>query len=53
MQKLVENVRAAYAKRIANLTWMSADTKKRAAEKLALFTSKIGYPDKWHVTIPR
>jgi len=47
MQALVENMRAAYGERIKALSWMSADTKTRAAEKLALFRPKIGYPDKW------
>ncbi|HEV7690742.1 MAG TPA: M13 family metallopeptidase [Hyphomonadaceae bacterium] len=47
MQALVETMREAYAERISKLSWMSADTKKRAAEKLALFRPKIGYPDKW------
>ena len=44
---LVENLRAAYAARIQQLPWMSADTKKVALEKLAAFRPKIGYPDKW------
>jgi putative endopeptidase len=44
---LVGNLRAAYAARIQQLTWMSADTKKVALEKLAAFRPKIGYPDKW------
>jgi putative endopeptidase len=44
---LVENLRTAYAIRIQQLPWMSADTKKVALEKLAAFRPKIGYPDKW------
>jgi len=44
---LVENMRTAYATRIQQLPWMSADTKKVALEKLAAFRPKIGYPDKW------
>jgi len=44
---LVENLRTAYATRIQQLPWMSADTKKVALEKLAAFRPKIGYPDKW------
>jgi len=47
MLDLVENLRKAYAQRIRNLPWMSADTKKVALEKLAAFRPKIGYPDKW------
>ncbi|SDY31977.1 putative endopeptidase [Lysobacter sp. yr284] len=47
MQALVENLRQALKVRIENLSWMSADTKKKALEKWASFTPKIGYPDKW------
>ena len=47
MLALVENLRAAYGERIQHLTWMSADTKRVALEKLAAFRAKIGYPDKW------
>ena len=44
---LVENLRSALSDHIANLDWMSDETKARAQEKLAAFTVKIGYPDKW------
>ena len=47
MLALVENLRATYAERIGNLTWMTPATKKVALEKLAAFHPKIGYPDKW------
>lgn len=47
MKQLVENLRVALGKHIDNLTWMSPETKARAREKLAAFTVKIGYPDKW------
>jgi putative endopeptidase len=30
-----------------DITWMSAETKKRALEKLHGMVNKIGYPDKW------
>ena len=45
--KLVKNILLAYEKRIDGLAWMSPETKKRAHAKLAKFTPKIGYPDKW------
>jgi putative endopeptidase len=32
---------------IDGLPWMSAETKKRAHEKLAAIANKIGYPDVW------
>ncbi len=47
MQQLVDNVVEAYRRRIADLDWMGPQTKARAAEKLARFTPKIGYPDRW------
>lgn len=47
MTGLVENLRTALGKHIDNLTWMSDSTKAKAHEKLATFTVKIGYPDKW------
>jgi predicted metalloendopeptidase len=45
--ELVANLRRAYAEGIDRLEWMSADTKLQAHAKLAKFTPKIGYPDKW------
>jgi putative endopeptidase len=45
--RLVKNVIAAMGRRIDGLTWMSAEAKGRAHEKLAAFTPKIGYPDRW------
>ncbi len=44
---LVENMRHAYAQRLAQSPWMSPETRAIAAEKLALFHPKIGYPDHW------
>lgn len=47
MDELAENVISAYASRIQNLSWMGADTKKRALQKLASIRRKIGFPDAW------
>lgn len=47
MSQLVENLRDAYGESIDELTWMSSKTKKAAHKKLAAFTPKIGYPDRW------
>jgi putative endopeptidase len=44
---LVENIRKAYGQRIDALSWMSAETKTVARQKLAAFNVKMGYPDKW------
>ena len=47
MEELVANLRIALSHRIDNLTWMGAETKAAAQEKLRKFTVKIGYPEKW------
>jgi len=47
MSQLVENLRGSYADSIDSLDWMSEETKEAAKAKLAAFTPKIGYPDKW------
>ena len=47
MVTLVENLRTALGEHIDALEWMSDETKAKAHEKLAAFTVKIGYPDKW------
>jgi putative endopeptidase len=47
ISEMIENVRTVYKERIDKLTWMSASTKEKAKKKLAAFTWKIGYPDKW------
>jgi predicted metalloendopeptidase len=47
MDALVKNILAAYKVGIDSLEWMSPETKQQAQDKLAHFTVKIGYPDKW------
>lgn len=47
MLALVKNLQQSLGERIAALDWMSEETKAKALEKLAAFTIKIGYPDKW------
>jgi putative endopeptidase len=44
---LVKNLHNAFSSGIDQLEWMSPETRRRAHEKLAQFTTKIGYPDKW------
>jgi putative endopeptidase len=44
---MTHQIEDAMKKDIASLDWMSADTKKKAQEKLAAIVNKIGYPDKW------
>ncbi len=45
--ELVRNVTEAMGRRIDQLDWMAPETKVRARAKLAAFTPKIGYPDRW------
>jgi len=47
MDELVANLIKAYEISIDELDWMSSATRKQARAKLAKFTVKIGYPDKW------
>jgi putative endopeptidase len=47
MEGLVENLRTAFRQSIDDLDWMTDATKEEARRKLASFTAKIGYPDKW------
>jgi len=47
MQELVANLSEALKVRLAGLTWMSPETKRKAMEKWATFRPKIGYPDRW------
>jgi putative endopeptidase len=47
MEQLVQNLLAAYKQSITSLDWMSEETRKQALVKLAKFTPKIGYPNKW------
>jgi len=44
---IVDGLKGALSEHIANLDWMTDSTKAYAQEKLAAFTVKIGYPDKW------
>ncbi len=46
-QAMVADLITAYRSRIANLTWMSAETKKKARAKLDALTTGVGYPDTW------
>ncbi|WP_443024982.1 M13 family metallopeptidase [Sphingomonas sp. Leaf4] len=45
--ELVRNVTTAMGRRIDQLDWMAPETKAKARAKLAAFTPKIGYPDRW------
>jgi putative endopeptidase len=45
--EMVNNIKEAMGEHIQQLDWMSDVTKAEAQKKLAAFTVKIGYPDKW------
>jgi endothelin-converting enzyme/putative endopeptidase len=45
--KLVQDLETALGKDIQAQDWMSAETKKRAEEKMHATLNKIGYPDHW------
>jgi putative endopeptidase len=47
MEALVADLKAAFRARLEKLDWMSPQTKTEALKKLASFTVRIGYPDKW------
>ena len=45
--EMVRNLESVFHGRLQTLGWMSDTTKTQAETKLAAFTNKIGYPDKW------
>jgi len=47
MLKMVKALEKSLGEDIQNLSWMSEETKKQAAIKLAAINNKIGYPDVW------
>jgi len=47
MDELVANLLLAYRNSIGKLDWMTEPTRAEALDKLARFTPKIGYPEKW------
>ena len=48
IETMVTNIKAAFARRIDALTWMSPQTKAKAKEKVASLYVGIGYPETWH-----
>lgn len=47
IEQLVQNIVAAFGRRIDALDWMAPATKAQAKEKLATLKVGIGYPDVW------
>lgn len=48
MEELVGFLKAAFRKRLQANDWMDAATRQAAFTKLDAFTTRIGYPDRWH-----
>jgi putative endopeptidase len=46
-QAMVADLITAYRSRIANLAWMSPETKRKALAKLDALAIGVGYPDTW------
>ncbi|WP_284463935.1 M13 family metallopeptidase [Chryseobacterium sp.] len=47
METYIDYLLKSFKSHIANIDWMSPETKVKAQEKLSKFTVKIAYPDKW------
>ena len=47
MEELVKNVMEAFRQSIDTLDWMGPATREEAQAKLAKFSPKVGYPNKW------
>ena len=45
--EMIGDIETAFAEDLPTLSWMDADTEKRAIEKKAAVGNQIGYPDKW------
>ena len=45
--KMVQEIEKAMGEDLQTLSWMTPETRKAAAVKLAGISNKIGYPDKW------
>ena len=52
MLELVGNLQKSLGERIQAQEWMTDETKAKALDKLAAFTVKVGYPDKWDDLTP-
>ncbi|MFN6933926.1 MAG: M13 family metallopeptidase [Tsuneonella sp.] len=47
IQSMVDNIKAAFGKRIDALDWMAAETKAEAKKKVETMAVGVGYPDTW------
>ena len=47
IQDMVDNIKAAFVKRIDALAWMAPETKEEAKRKVETMEVGVGYPDEW------
>jgi len=47
MERMIANLIEAYRQSISELDWMTPATRKEALDKLAKFSPKIAYPNRW------
>jgi putative endopeptidase len=47
VQKMVEEIKAAFARRVEALDWMAPSTKEEALNKVRSIAVGVGYPDTW------
>lgn len=47
VQTIVDNIKAAFDRRLAGLSWMTPATKAEARRKITTLIVGVGYPDRW------
>ncbi|HEX8483194.1 MAG TPA: M13 family metallopeptidase [Allosphingosinicella sp.] len=47
VQKMVENIKGAFARRVQALDWMTPSTKEEALKKVQSIVVGVGFPDRW------
>ena len=47
VQKMVEEIKAAFARRVEAIDWMAPSTKEEALKKVKSIAVGVGYPDTW------
>jgi putative endopeptidase len=47
VQAMVDNIKAAFARRVQAIDWMAPSTKEEALKKVQSIVVGVGYPDRW------
>jgi putative endopeptidase len=47
VQKMVDNIKGAFARRVQAIDWMAPSTKEEALKKVRSIVVGVGYPDRW------